>query len=150
MVQASVCIPIRMPVQSEVMKKQNLPGGAFVQAHMLNLESRKYFSRAFCISGSIDFWKTRHENHIREIQECLHTNKTGNELVEYLKTANATELAPCHDVWWVPSIEGPNATRPFMTQTPEEIHKAGKTPPMDAMFSIVSQVLFVKCSCLAA
>lgn len=107
---------------------------------MLNPESRKYFTRAFCISGVITFWKLRHENHIREIQECLQTNKTGHELVEYLKTVNFTTLAKCHDVLWVPSIESPNAIRPFMTQTPEEIHNAGKTPIMDAMFSIVSQV----------
>lgn len=119
---------------------QNLSGGAFVQAHMLNEVSRQYFSRAFMISGSIDFWKLRHESHVREIQDCLQINKTGDALVEHLKMANATALAPCHDVWWVPSIESLNATRPFLTQTPEELHKAGKILPMDAMFSIVSQV----------
>lgn len=89
----------------------------------------------------MDFWKIRQENHVREMQECLKINKTGNELVEYLKTASSTTLSQCGDVWWVPSIESPNALRPFMTQTPEEIHNAGKTTRMDAMFSIVSQVI---------
>lgn len=121
--------------------KLKISGGTFVHAHMLNPESRKYFTRAFCISGTINFWKIRHENHIRELQECLQINKTDHELVDYLKTASFTTLAKCHDVLWVPSIESPNAIQPFMTQTPEEIHMAGKTPNMDAMFSFTSQVL---------
>lgn len=112
-----------------------------VHAHMLNPESRKYFTRAFCISGTLSFWKLRRDNYIQQLHECLEIDKTGNELVEYLKAANFSTLAKCHDIEWVPSIESPDAIRPFITQTPDEIHAAGKTPLIDSMFSFTSQVL---------
>lgn len=115
-------------------------GSAHVYSHMLNAESRKYFKRAFMISGAMSYRARRH-HYETNIQECLQTNKMQHELVEYLKTANVTALAKCNDITWLLSIEKPSAARPFLTETFEEIYRSGKMPVMDAMFSIVSQVI---------
>lgn len=83
------------------------------------------------------------------VQKC--SNITGtNELIEYLKTENATTLLNCSPpnfgpdffLTWVPVIESNNTKDAFLTKTPEEIYMDPNedAPAMDAMFSFTSQV----------
>lgn len=113
-------------------------------AHMLNAESRKYFTRAYMVSGTVSPWKLRSDNHLSKIQECLDFNGTHTELLDYMKSATSTTLAKCNHLLWVLYIESPNATAPFITQTPDEIYNSDSAPVMDAMFTFASQVKTTK------
>lgn len=107
---------------------------------MLSAESRKYFTRAFMSSGCVSAHHLRRDNHVPVLQECLRTNKTGNELVEFLKKADALDLSTCNYLPWIIVMETPSAPKAFIWQTPDEIYKSDNAPTMDAMFSIASQV----------
>lgn len=115
-------------------------GASFIHAHMLNVESRKYFNRAYLSSGCVSGYHLRTDTHLEMLQECLQTNDTGNELVEFLKTASSFQLSSCNFLPWVIYIESLSAPHPFITQTSDEIYKSDNPPIMDAMFSIASQV----------
>lgn len=131
------------------LKKSNT-GGSSVHFHMLNMESRKYFNRAYSSSGSaLNFFVLRKENHIKQVQMCAQTNEL-SQMLEYLKTTNDTILAHCctsdgpgcgHYPIWTPTIENTSTTGAFLTKTPEEIYNSDLSLTMDAMFSINSQVI---------
>ena len=124
-------------------------GGASTHFHMLNEKSRKYFTRAYLISGSgYSSYAVLKTNHVQRIQNCSKLNEI-NELVDYIKTSDADTLRQCysykfpgplHPVW-VPTIESSNNAGAFMTKTPDEIYSLGLAPAMDAMFSFATQVI---------
>ena len=125
-------------------------GGASVNYQMLNEESRKYFNRAFAISGSsLNYYPLYEPNHLERMQNFSNIQDK-QKLVEYLKTADSATLANAHrtndlgqfllETCWVPTIENPEIKGAFMTKTPEEIYKSDKAPVMDVMFSFASQV----------
>lgn len=129
-------------------------GGPSVQYQLINKKSRKLFKRAFSMSGAgSSSWAIRRANHLPEIQECTKIHDF-DKLVAYLKTANTSAFDDCfpwkypdglHPVW-VPTIEGPCAEQPFMTETPEEVYRSSDAPRADYMFSFTSSVcLFVLC-----
>lgn len=95
-------------------------------------------------SGCVSAYHLRTDNHLPFLQECLQTNKTGNELIEFLKAASRLELSGCNYMSWVVSMESPNAPQPFIWQTPAEIYQSDKAPVMDAMFSVSSQVFSIE------
>lgn len=109
---------------------------------MLNAESQKYFTRAYSVSGTMSPWNLRRKSHLPMLYKCLNFNETYVELLNYLKVANSTALAKCNYLKWVPSIENPNATKPFLAKTPNEIYNSDEAPVMDAMFTFASQVHF--------
>ena len=131
------------------MKKNNQytqsVGGSSAHAQMLNEKSRKYFTRAFVSSGSVNAWQFRKNNHVDELQECLQTKKTGNQLSEYLKTAKNSALSNCNYLSYVPVYESSDTKGAFISETPDEIYNSTKAPVMDAMFSYNSQVFQQNC-----
>ena len=106
---------------------------------MINEESRKYFQRAFSISGSAMqsyvLWTYDREE---QLQSCTKTNDK-NKMIEYLKTANSSMVLECSKPGWYLTIESPILKNAFLTQWPEEIFKT-EVPIMDAMFSFGSKV----------
>lgn len=119
---------------------QCILGAVSTHLHMLNQQSRKYFKRAFLSSGSVSQLWFRKKNYLKEVQECLQINKMSGDLVEYLKTANVSELSNCNYIHWALTIESSNVPGAFISNTPDEIYKSDKAPIMDAMFSFGSQV----------
>lgn len=115
---------------------------------MLNEISRKYFTRAYPISGSAySSYALLKENHVHKIQNCSQIHDM-DKLIEYIRTTDADVLRHCysykfpgelHPVW-VPTIESPNTVGAFMTKTPDEMYSLGMAPAMDTMFSFASQV----------
>lgn len=90
-------------------------------------------------SGTLNFWDAQH--HVKKIQDCLEINDLSNdELVNYLKTANASTLTKCNGTDWVMNIESPNATRPFLTKSAREYFASDDPPVVDALFVVASQV----------
>ncbi|XP_055312058.1 esterase B1-like isoform X2 [Sitodiplosis mosellana] len=135
--------------QNEIMLFGESAGGASVNLHMLNEESRKYFNRAFALSSSsLNNYVLYEPNHLERMQKISNIQDK-LQLVEYLKTADSTELAKIlrtNDLEqvllqkaWNPTIESPETKDAFITKTSEEIYKSDKAPVMDTMFSIVSQ-----------
>lgn len=130
---------------------KTIPGGSSVHYHMLNVESRKYFNRAFSSSGSaMNLFVLRKENHIEQIQKCSQTNEI-DEMITYLKTTSNLILGNCTvrgfysdggDPYpiWIPTIERANTKGAFLTQTPAEIYNSSFVPAMDVMFSLNSHV----------
>lgn len=130
-------------------------GGVSVQLQMLNEESRKYFNRAFSISGSaFQGYVLRRCNHIRHIQRCSQVNKT-DEMINYLKTAHTKILANCcavdkcpeedpHPIW-VPNIESSTTIGTFLNQNVEDIYNSEKAPVMDFLLGFGSQVIIIFC-----
>lgn len=123
-------------------------GGASVHFHMINEESREYYSRAFSSSGTaINFFALHRINHLERVQKCFQANDMGH-LIEYLKVADRSILMNCYpfiipdDLYpvWVPTIENANASDAFLTKTPYEIYNSDKAPQMDAIFGFTSQV----------
>ncbi|XP_055312128.1 esterase B1-like [Sitodiplosis mosellana] len=123
-------------------------GGASVNYHMLNEESRKYFNRAFAqSSSSLNYYALQKQNHLERMQNFSNIQDK-QQLVEYLKAADSAELAKLLkqneygkiliDLLWAPTIESPETKGAFITKTPEEIYKSDKAPVMDAMFSFTS------------
>lgn len=96
-------------------------------------------------SGTLSFWNTTY--HAKRIQDCLETNDLSNdELVEYLKTANASTLTKCNGTDWVLNIESPNATRPFLTKRTREYFTSDDPPILETLFVVASQVNKSVCS----
>lgn len=121
--------------------KQCILGAVSTHLQMLSQQSRKYFKRAFLSSGSAGERLFREGNNVKEIQECLQINKTGGDLVEYLKTANVSELSNCNYLTWIWTIESSEVPGAFISNNPDEIYKSDKAPIMDTMFSFGSQVI---------
>lgn len=125
-------------------------GGASVNYQMLNEESRKYFNRAFAMSGTVfNYYALYEPHHLRRMQDYANIEDK-NKLIEYLKTTDTNTLANCSKadtlgttllvVPWAPTIENPSTKGAFITKTPEGIYNSDKAPTMDAMFSFDSQV----------
>lgn len=117
---------------------------------MLNIESRKYFNRAFTSSGSaLNFYVLRKENHIEQIRKCSQINGI-DQMVEYLKTTSNIILGKCCVVgthsngdrysMWLPTIENASTSGAFLTRTPEEIYNLDLAPAVDVMFGLNSHV----------
>lgn len=128
-------------------RKIDIQGAVSVQLQMLNPESRRYFNRAFALSGSglgaYAIWKTSQLEQIRECSKIYQKAK----LIEYLKTENSTVLLQCQALKanrfrsiWIPTIENPRVVGAFMTKMPEETYKSNEAPAMDTMLSMTSQV----------
>lgn len=114
----------------------------------MNPQSRRYFNRAFAQSGAaMSSIFLRKANRLQQAHDCSHANNS-TELIEHLKTANASVLAECyalqspyyfHSVW-SPSIESSSVVGAFQTKTPEEIYNSNEAPIMDTMFSMSTAV----------
>lgn len=92
------------------------------------------------MSGSLNYWKLRKDNHVPLIQKCLQIYNTNPELVDYLKIANYTNLFKCNHLNWAVSVENPNVAGGIITKTPEEIYNSENPPVLDTLFSFASQV----------
>lgn len=117
-------------------------GGASVQLHMINEESRKYFQRAFSMSGSaLQYYVLWAYNNNREeqIQNCAKTNDT-QKIIELLKTASGRALLNCNKPGWNPTIESTHTKDAFLTQSPDDIYNSSEAPIIDTMFSFASKV----------
>lgn len=116
-------------------------GGMSVHFQMLNQESRRYFKRAFAISGSaFNSIASIDENHVWRVQECTKIYQM-DKLIEYLKMENkTTALARCyHYSFWDRNYP---VWVPFLTKSLEEIYNSfNGAPDMDSWFSFTSQVL---------
>lgn len=116
---------------------------------MLNAKSRKYFHRAFVMSGSIySYFALTEGNHLEKIKECASITNT-IQIIEYMKTANSSDILTCYfkDDWgktikpeWVPTIEPKGTTNAFITQSPDIIWNSSKAPVIDTLFSFTSKV----------
>lgn len=115
---------------------------------MLNCESQKYFTRALCISSSaFCYYALNPAGNLDKIQKCTKIYDR-RKLIEYLKTANSSELIKCYpyhtydytNITWAPKIESPSAPRAFQTKHPEDIYNSCEAPAMDAMFGINNEV----------
>lgn len=123
-------------------------GGASVGFQMANEESRKYFNRAYILSGSLfNYFALTEEGHLERMLECSQT-KDQTSLIDYLKTTDAEKLLECYFVtdWgktikpkWAPTIEKPNAKMPFITQSLDKTYE--NTPALDVVFSFTDQVI---------
>lgn len=107
---------------------------------MLNEESRRYFTRAYLVSGTVSPLKLRTGNHLLDVQKCLDFNGTHTKLLDYMKTASISTLDKCRNLTGTLFIQRPNAPGAFITKTPDEIYNSDSAPVMDAMFTFTSQV----------
>lgn len=122
---------------------------------MLNEDSRKYFNRAFLLSGSaFDFFALSESDHFERIQEFAKIFDR-EQLIEFLKIANSTDLANLHTLSsfgktlispWAPTIENPKTVGAFLTKPLKEIYQSNNAPVMDTMFSFTSQVFQTNCT----
>lgn len=94
------------------------------------------------VSGTVSPWKLSSGNQLSQVYRCLGFKGTHAELVDYIKTASAATLTRCNWLAWILHIESPNATKPFITQTPDEIYDSNEPPVVDAMFTFASEVNF--------
>lgn len=130
--------------------KTNRIGGASVNFQMLNEESRKYFNRAFLISGTaLTYFALSEPNHMERMQNYSGI-KDIEKLIEYLKTIDSEMIAKCHETTefkhlfispWVPTIEIMKKGA-FITRRPEEIYSYDTNLVMDTLWSFTSQVFF--------
>lgn len=116
---------------------------------MLNKESRKYFTRAFCLSGTAfnTFYNMEVNDHLQLAKKCFRIYDT-EKLIEYLRTASLSSLIECNILdtdfkGWLPTIEASNVPGAFLTKTPDEIYNSDEAPVLDAMFSVTSQVFII-------
>lgn len=125
-------------------------GGASTSYQMVNEESRKYFKRAYAASStSVSFYALSRLNHTKPMSECSHLDKM-DEIIEYVKTSSAGELAKCKAdrdlnnilLTYGPSVEPTGTVGAFVTKATasEEIYASDRAPIMDAMFSFASEV----------
>lgn len=122
-------------------------GGSSVAFQMLNVNSRKYFQRAYASSGTaFSSFSLRRRNHMQLLQNCSHLNDV-TKIIEYLKETDAMKiLFDCYPAEngtrrvWAPTIEMPTAVDPFLTKTPNDIYDSNDAPVMDAMFSFSEEV----------
>lgn len=119
---------------------------------MLNEQSRKYFKRAFFMSGSaLNYWALTTENHLDRIEECSRS-KEFNEIIEYIKSTNSDELVRCYYDYvsnkallkpkWTPTIENLDAKDAIITESPYNIYHSENAPVLDTLISFNSQVCF--------
>lgn len=115
---------------------------------MLNKESRKYFQRAFAVSGTAI---RSNADHAELIQKYSTFNKTG-KLIDFLRTEssiallNISYLETADDLFvWSPVIEGNHTKDAFLTRTPKEIYSDSteEAPIMDTLFSFTAQVFLI-------
>lgn len=118
----------------------------YVNYQMLNKVSRRYFTRAYCLSGTAfnTFYNMEANDQLQLAKKCFRIHDT-EKLIEYLKTANLSSLIKCNILdtdfkGWLPTIERSNAPGAFLTKTPVEIYNSDEAPVLDAMFSVTSQV----------
>lgn len=127
-----------------------LSGAKSIHYHILNKESRKYFNRAFMISGTATSPSTPFKygvNNLPQTRECLGIVAIGH-LIEKLKIESATVVARCKafhmpgdlNMVWIPNIEIKGTQDAFITEAPNVIYASGKAPRMDVVFSFTSQV----------
>lgn len=125
-------------------------GGTSVHYHVLNLESRKYFNRAYLASGvALDYFALHEPDHLGRLYEFSKTQDK-KQLIKYLKSTDSQILAECYSTLdfgnvlvslpWVPTIESPLTKGAFLTKTPEEILNSNEAPVMDILFSFTSEV----------
>lgn len=117
-----------------------IPGGACVHHQILNEQSRKYFNRAFAMSGSalhsypLSLIKG---NNLKPMQNCTKINDV-DELAKHLATTDVRNLLEYNKdnmMTWAPTIERLNAPNAFLVKSPEEIYNSSKAPVLDTMFS---------------
>lgn len=130
----------------------NLSGGASVNFQMLNEKSRKYFNRAFIMSGTaLTFFALSEINHMDRMHGCAGVQNT-EKLIDYLKTTDAETIAKCHFTTgfdnlftspWAPTIENATTNGAFITRMPEEIYSYDRSLAMDTLFSFTSQVFLM-------
>ncbi|XP_031639929.1 esterase B1-like [Contarinia nasturtii] len=124
-------------------------GGASVNFHMLNEESRKYFNRAFLLSSSaLNYYALYEPDHLERMQTLLKIQDK-NKLIEHLKTVETESIAKIIKIStfglfrlespWVPTIENSEAKRAFITKSPVDIYQSKNAPVMDTMFSFTSE-----------
>lgn len=71
-------------------------GGASTTFHMLSEESRKYFTRAMVMSGSVySYFALTLQNHREKMESCAHT-KDVNQMIEYIKLGDARDIIQCY------------------------------------------------------
>ncbi|XP_031623525.1 esterase B1-like [Contarinia nasturtii] len=134
--------------KNEILLFGESAGGASVNYHMLNEESRKYFNRAFAMSSSaLNFYALYEPNHL-EIMQNFSNIQDKDKLIEHLKKEDSAILEQFRSTTsrglvllqspWVPTIENSTTKGAFITESPEEIYKS-KAPVMDTLFSFTSQ-----------
>lgn len=127
-----------------------LVGGASVIYHMLNEQSRSYFTRAYSANGSpFGYFSLSESNHMNRMQECSNINEP-LRLIEYLRATDSKTLIQCHfdsgktmKPEWAPTIEKPDTPGAFISQMPEDTYNSSQAPIMDALFSFTSQVFYM-------
>ncbi|KAG4071890.1 hypothetical protein HA402_006051 [Bradysia odoriphaga] len=134
--------------RNEILLFGESAGATSVGLQMLNVESRKYFNRAYLGSSSaFNFYAISKVDHSQQLKEFFKINDE-SKLIEYLRKTNSDLLSSFYPlsakgkslyVPWVPTIENPNTVGAFMTKTPEEIYSSNNAPIMDTMFSIASK-----------
>lgn len=116
---------------------------------MLNVESRKYFHRAFLSSGTVfNYFALSEANHLALLQKYTQISDT-TELIEFLKTTDLKTLNEYNSyegfdkllsVTWIPTIETNATTDAFITMHPEEMYALGKVLPVDILFGFTKRV----------
>lgn len=113
---------------------------------MLNKESRRYFTRAYCLSGTAfnTFYNMEPNDQLQLAKNCFRIHDTEG-LIAFLTTANVSSLIKCNILdadfkGWLPTIEQSNVPAAFLTKTPDEIYNSDEAPIIDAMYSVTSQV----------
>lgn len=119
---------------------------------MLNEESRKYFNRAFLMSGTaLTYFALSEANHMERMQKYSEINDI-DKLIEYLKTTDGDTIAKCNFTTkfkhllispWTPTIESPKTKGAFITRHPEEIYSYDTNLAMDTLLGFTSQVFFL-------
>lgn len=125
---------------------ENYPGASFAHLQMLNKRSRRFFNRAYLLSGSSlnpAFYPWRRPNQMQQMKTCFQMNDT-NTLIDYLKRANSSSFTSCTSPIWIPVVENPNGPSPFLTDEPENILKSRHAPNMDTLLSFTTQVFYLK------
>lgn len=116
---------------------------------MLNVESRKYFNRAFLSSGSaFSYYAFSNVNHLDHMKNCTEIHDR-EKLIEFLKTVHSNDLDECqtfssknaNTVSYAPTIENPGTIGAFKVKSANEMYNSDDPPVMDTLFSFTSQVL---------
>lgn len=119
-------------------------GGSSVHFQQMNEQSRKYYKRAFAMSGSVLYAIPPNlivQNNVDLLKNCTEIQDM-DKLIEYIETAPVSDISKCSKMGsaiWAPTIECLNAPKPFLTKQPEEILNSDQKPIMDTMFSFNSE-----------
>lgn len=116
---------------------------------MLNVDSVKYFKRAYLSSSSAfsPFYAFPNGNHLDKMKQCFKIEDQ-EKLIEFLKTANSIQLSACQtfkpknidNVPWGPTIENPATVGAFKIKSTDELYNSDDSPAIDTLFSFNSQV----------